>query len=79
MGELTYGSLIRENTWAISMTIRALWAMLAEFLGHLGLPEALRYWPLLLVMTGGSILVAGLRTHRAPTASEARGREGYRA
>jgi hypothetical protein len=78
MGEFAYGSFVQENSWAISMTIHALWAMLAGLLGRLVSPEVLRYWPLLLAMTGCSILLAGLRSHGAPAADEARRREGYR-
>lgn len=78
VAELAYGHLIRENPWIISVTVQAIWNMLTELLGSLALPDMMRFWPLLLVLAGCSILAVLNRRSPIQAVCEAQRREESR-
>jgi len=66
LGVLGYGQLNSRALWPVAMIFQSAWDL---FAAHLGTPEMqslARFWPLLLVVCGLSILVALKPAKRQP-------------
>jgi hypothetical protein len=58
VGEIGFGHFRVDNLWLVSVVASDLWNLLAARLGGPSLTEVLRYWPLILVGLGLSIMLA---------------------
>jgi hypothetical protein len=58
VGEIGFGHFRIDNLWLISVVASDLWNLVAARLGGPSLTEVLRYWPLILVGLGLSIMLA---------------------
>ena len=57
-GELGMGHFRLDNLWLVSVLASDLWNLLATHIGGPTVAEVLRYWPLILVGLGLSIMLA---------------------
>jgi hypothetical protein len=58
VGEIGLGHFRVDNLWLVSVVASDLWNLLAARIGGPSLAEVLRYWPLILVGLGLSIMLA---------------------
>jgi hypothetical protein len=57
-GEMGFGHYRLDNLWLFSVVASDLWNLLATHIGGPTVSEVLRYWPLILVGLGLSIMLA---------------------
>lgn len=57
-GELGLGHFRLDNLWLVSVVASDLWNLMATHIGGPTVEEVLRYWPLILVGLGLSIMLA---------------------
>ena len=57
--ELSYGRFSADSFWLLSMIGESMWNILEVCLKAQALEGAFRFWPLLLVLAGCAILLAG--------------------
>ena len=58
VGEIGFGHFRVDNLWLVSVVASDLWNLLAARMGAPSLAEVLRFWPLILVGLGLSIMLA---------------------
>jgi hypothetical protein len=58
VGEIGFGHFRMDNLWLVSVVASDLWNLLAARLGGPSLAEVLRFWPLILVGLGLSMMLA---------------------
>ncbi len=58
VGEIGVGHFRMDNLWLVSVLASDLWNLLAARVGGPSFAEVLRYWPLILVGLGFSIMLA---------------------
>jgi hypothetical protein len=58
VGEIGFGHFRVDNLWLVSVVASDLWNLFAARVGAPSLAEVLRYWPLILVGLGLSIMLA---------------------
>jgi hypothetical protein len=58
VGEIGFGHFRVDNLWLVSVVASDLWNLMAARLGGPSLTEVLRFWPLILVGLGLSIMLA---------------------